>query len=308
MTRFSVIVPTLNRQGPLADCLAALARMDYPQDRFEVVVVDDGSEVTPAALVASFRDRLNVRVLTQDRAGPAVARNRGAAEAQYEYLAFTDDDCAPTTHWLSAMARRISNEPEKAVSGRKINALAGNIYSAASQAISDTATSHFNADHGAARFLTTSSAAMPTHSFHAIGGFDADTFSIAAAEDRDLCARWRGHGLDVVYEPDAVVYHAHPLSLSSLWRQHFNFGRGACRYHAACAQRGDGRLKPDPRFYRKLLVEPWRRERGRRKLLLPLCILLAEWANLCGYLSERRAGFPGPTTLPAPNRPGIENA
>ncbi len=41
---FSIIVPTFNRPTQLAACLTALARLDYPRDRFEVVVVDDGSE------------------------------------------------------------------------------------------------------------------------------------------------------------------------------------------------------------------------------------------------------------------------
>ncbi len=40
---FSIVIATHNRPRQLAECLAALASLDYPRDRFEVIVVDDGS-------------------------------------------------------------------------------------------------------------------------------------------------------------------------------------------------------------------------------------------------------------------------
>jgi glycosyltransferase involved in cell wall biosynthesis len=44
---FSVIIPTYNRPERLSVCLESLARLNYPPDRYEVVVVDDGSEISP---------------------------------------------------------------------------------------------------------------------------------------------------------------------------------------------------------------------------------------------------------------------
>jgi glycosyltransferase involved in cell wall biosynthesis len=55
---FSIIVPTFNRPDKLADCLESLARLDYPKNRFHVVVVDDGSKVTPEPVVSRFFNRL----------------------------------------------------------------------------------------------------------------------------------------------------------------------------------------------------------------------------------------------------------
>jgi len=51
---FSVIVPTYNCPEKLADCLESLSHLEYPRDRFEIIVGDDGSEVIPETLVASF--------------------------------------------------------------------------------------------------------------------------------------------------------------------------------------------------------------------------------------------------------------
>jgi len=64
---FSVIVPTYQRARQLAVCLHALARQEYPRDGFEVLVVDDGSAISPEASVDAFRDRINVRLLAQWR-------------------------------------------------------------------------------------------------------------------------------------------------------------------------------------------------------------------------------------------------
>jgi hypothetical protein len=52
----------------------------YSRDRFEVIVVDDGSHTLLDAIVNQFSDQLAVKLITQPNSGPAVARNRGAAE------------------------------------------------------------------------------------------------------------------------------------------------------------------------------------------------------------------------------------
>jgi glycosyltransferase involved in cell wall biosynthesis len=72
---FSVVVPTRDRPQRLATCLAALARLHYPRDRYEIVVVDDGSRQSPAAEVAAVEHRMSVTLLAQAGAGPATARN-----------------------------------------------------------------------------------------------------------------------------------------------------------------------------------------------------------------------------------------
>jgi glycosyltransferase involved in cell wall biosynthesis len=79
---FSIIVPTHSRPGPLAACLQALTGLDYARERFEVIVVDDGSKIPPKAAVESFRDHLQVTLLLQHHAGPAAARNAGATHAR----------------------------------------------------------------------------------------------------------------------------------------------------------------------------------------------------------------------------------
>ena len=51
---FSVIIPTHARPDRLAACLEALANLDYPRDRFEVIVVDDGTTYRRMTLCGVF--------------------------------------------------------------------------------------------------------------------------------------------------------------------------------------------------------------------------------------------------------------
>ena len=96
--RASVIVPAWQAADTLPACLDGLARQDA--EEFEVLVVDDGSTDGTAEIAERAGGR--VRLLRTRRLGPVGARNRGAAEASGEVLAFTDADCAPEPGWLSA--------------------------------------------------------------------------------------------------------------------------------------------------------------------------------------------------------------
>jgi len=72
---FSIIIPTYNRPQQLTVCLQSLARQKYSPDCFEVIVVDDGSEVPLSKLVLGFRDQLDITFLTQQNVGLAATRN-----------------------------------------------------------------------------------------------------------------------------------------------------------------------------------------------------------------------------------------
>ncbi|HVF49495.1 MAG TPA: glycosyltransferase, partial [Pyrinomonadaceae bacterium] len=150
---FSVIIPTYERPAQLAVCLRALARLDYPRTRFEVVVVDDGSAagLPETQLRAEFGERLDLRLLAQRNGGPASARNFGAREARGRFLAFTDDDCAPDEGWLRALAARFAETPDRLLGGRTVNALGANLCAETSQLILDVVYAHFNNAQDGAR-------------------------------------------------------------------------------------------------------------------------------------------------------------
>jgi GT2 family glycosyltransferase len=280
---FSIIAQTYRRMHPLSTCLAALAHLDYPHESFEVIIVDDGGQVPLEAVVAPFSARLDVTLLRQPHAGPAAARNTGAARAKGQFLAFTDDDCMPASDWLRALARRFATASDHAVGGRTLNALSNNPYATASQFIVDLVYAYYNADPCQVRFFASNNLALPANRFRALGGFDP---TFRTSEDRDLCDRWLHHGYRMISAPEAMVSHAHVLTLRTFWRQHFNYGRGAFRFHRARAQRGSGLFRSDLAFYRHLPDLLRRRFSERRGApALPLTALLGVWqgANTAGF-------------------------
>src|SRR3990172_2699914 len=93
---FSIIIPTYDRPLRLESCLQSLTRLHYPRDRFEVIVVDDGSNTPPEAVVNVFSDQLDTKPFTQTNAGPSSARNSGISLAKGEFSAFIDN--AWTSH------------------------------------------------------------------------------------------------------------------------------------------------------------------------------------------------------------------
>jgi GT2 family glycosyltransferase len=289
---FSVIIPTYERPAQLAACLRALACQDYPLERFEVIIVDDGGANSLRNILDQFRESTDLKLLEQKNTGPAGARNFGASRARGQFLAFTDDDCAPDANWLRALALSFSQNPDRIIGGRTINALPHNLYAETSQTIIEVVYAHFNADPDDARFFASNNFAVSAERFRLMNGFD-ETF--ITSEDREICARWRSRGWGLSYAPEAVVYHAHDLTLGTLWRQHFGYGRGALRFQRALAAREGVRFKPDMGFYSKLLRAPLSHARKRRAAQLAALLFWSQAANAAGfcyekYLSGRVAG------------------
>lgn len=287
----SVVVPTRDRPEPLRRCLQALAGVDYPAGRFEVVVVDDGGATDLAPLLPRAPAGPRVRLLRQAHGGPGRARNAGAAAAEGQVLVFTDDDCAPDAGWLRALVAALGGDPAAAAGGRTINGLASDRFAAASQHIQDLVYAHYNADPAAARFLASNNLAMPHAAFEAVGGFDGERFPLAA-EDRDLCDRWRASGRRLVFAPDAVVWHFHAMSLRGFCRQHLGYGRGAARFHAARHERGTGRMRDQLTFHADRRV--WRAALADRSPARAALLALWQACNAAGYAAERLTPRRGP--------------
>ncbi len=282
MPRTAVIVPSYNRPAALKACLEALTTQT--ETDYEVIVVDDGSP-EPLAPLGEGLDR--VRIIRQDNAGPAAARNRGAAEADAEFLAFTDDDCRPRADWLTQLRAAQGGVAERLVGGRVENGLPANRYATASQDLCDFLYDWFNADTGDMPFFTSNNIGCDAMRFHLLGGFD-QTFPLAAAEDRDFGLRWREEGGALAFAADAVIDHFHPLTLRRYWRQHRNYGRGAHHLHGVLSARGSDQPRREPLdFYLNLVAQPLKK-RGVAGLPGAALAALSQAAMVSGYAYEAR--------------------
>jgi GT2 family glycosyltransferase len=280
---FSVVIPTLGRIEQLHGCLAALARLDYPRDRFEVVIADDRGGDAVSEAVTRWEPELGATVVsTGGGAGAAAARNAGISAAEGRLIAFTDDDCAPEPGWLGSLERELDRHPGSAVGGRVVNGARG-ACAEGSQVVLDATHAHFNRDPAGPAFFATSNLAFPAEGLRAVGGFDESFFY---AEDRELCERWRQRGRSFAFAPDAVVRHMRELTPLGLWRQHFGYGRGAWHFHRVRREHGWGPFEVEPGFYRELDNQVRRNGRDAGVPALGALALTSQVANAAGFASE----------------------
>ncbi len=109
----SVIIPCYNATATLPRALHSVFAQDCAEP-LEIIVVDDGSEDNPQALLA--RDYPGGHYIRQEHIGvPAVARNRGAQAAQGEFLAFLDADDAWRPEKLRRQLEFLRQEPDVAL-------------------------------------------------------------------------------------------------------------------------------------------------------------------------------------------------
>lgn len=283
---FSIVIPTYRRPAQLGVALEALAGIEYPRTSFEVIVVDDGSENPPNRLIEDYRNRLDVNLLIQNHAGPATARNLGAANAKHRFLAFTDDDCSPASDWLQKLSQRFTANPVSGIGGRIINALSENQFSIASQLLVDYLYSYFNADPEKARLFTGNNLAFPTAEFLAAGAFET-SFNSPGGEERELCDRWVQSGFRFLYAPEVLVYHRHVLSPRSFWQQHYIYGRGAFHYREVQALKSH-KVPLEPfSFYWNLVRYPLTNSHSKQPWVLAALMGLSQAATVTGYFRER---------------------
>lgn len=116
-TAISVIIPHLEAPAALDRCLAALgaqrAARGVDSPAFEIIVVDNGSAVPPAAICAAH----GARLAQEPTPGPGPARSHGARLARAPLLAFVDCDCVPAPDWIATIAAWFAAHPETGVIG-----------------------------------------------------------------------------------------------------------------------------------------------------------------------------------------------
>ena len=273
--KFSIVVPTYRRPEQLAGCLAAIARLDYPREGFEAIVVDDGGGESLDAVVDAAGD-VPLRLERQPNAGPARARNRGARLARGRYLAFTDDDCEPAPGWLRALEAALSTGAV-AAAGRSISA-AGDPFSTADELLMGFMFEHYNRPDDV-RFAMTSNLAVERSTFLPLGGFD-EAFPRAGGEDRELIHRLRSRGFRIAWAPEAAVRHFPSGNLGEFCERHYRYGRGAALFRRRTAGVERERLS----FYAQILrCAP---ARGGSRARLRALVALSQVATAAGFARE----------------------
>jgi hypothetical protein len=234
-----------------------LSRLRYPRDRFEVIVVDDGSPTPPSAVVESYRAQMGVRLHSQRNRGPATARNTGAARPMGELLPFTDDDCAPAADWLDCLAETLAANPDCVVGGRVVNGLPRNLCSTASQLLVSHLYDYFQRRPDE-RSVVHEQQLRVAHGAVPRSGRVRHDLPAGRRRGPQVLRPLGGAGPAAGLRPAGSQRPLSPADAAEFWRQHLHYGRGAYRLHLARARRRAAPVKVEPlSFYFRLLGYPF---------------------------------------------------
>jgi cellulose synthase/poly-beta-1,6-N-acetylglucosamine synthase-like glycosyltransferase len=232
----SVIVPVRDGADTIADCLDAILATDYPEERREIIAVDNGSTDGTAARIQSRP----VRYLREPRPGVSNARNRGITESTGEILAFVDADCLVEPQWLTelvlpfadvevgAVAGDLQHVPAQTAAERQAARLLGNWQQFA-----------FNSNPA---YPITANAAYRRDVIDHIGPFDPH---MTRAQDVELGLRFQERsGLRLAYAEKATARHRNRTTQLGFFRQQLGWAYGAGLVGAKFEAMGGHPVKP----------------------------------------------------------------
>ncbi len=219
--RASVVLPTHGRRASLLRVLRALDRQDVTPGAFEVVVVCDGDIDGSAAACRALAPELSysLRVVEQDNAGPAAARNAGVAAAAAPLIVFIDDDVVPDPSFLSAhlaaqrgQETRVTIGPLLPPTDQRLSVWSAWEETALCRQYEAMTAGYWEPTYR--QFYTGNASVLKRHILSA-GGFDV---SFKRAEDVELAHRLRERGLHFVFLAEARGWHYIGRSLESWLR------------------------------------------------------------------------------------------
>lgn len=205
----SVIVPVFDDPAGLALCLDALAAQSLPRERFEVIVVDNGSSTSYADALA----RLPLaQLIVERRPGSYNARNAGWRASRGGVLAFTDADCRPHPDWLRRALEYFGEHPEvDSIGGaiqldRSASPTGAELY----ERLTSFRQQQYVEQSG---FAATANMIVRRGCFESVGPFRGD---LKSSGDRDWGHRVHASGRRMDYVTDVIVAHPPRATLRQL--------------------------------------------------------------------------------------------
>lgn len=226
----SVVVPVLNGERVIRECLVSLLRTEYPPKRREILVVDNGSTDRTPTLIKG----LPIRYVWEGRRGIPHARNRGIEASQGGIVAFTDADCIVSAGWLRELVRGFEEEGVGGVEGETMDyppVTPIEQYTARSRTFSRQS----RLVSPLAPYVITANVAFRREVFERIGLFDP---RFVGGSDVDFSWRFfQETDLKLRYNPRAVAFHRHRRTFPEFFAQHLRNGRALATLRAKYPRR-----------------------------------------------------------------------
>ncbi len=210
----SVIVPVFNDAQRVGKCIGALLAQTYPRDRYEIIVVDNGSSDESRRVVREYPVKLLVENAVKSS---YAARNKGIQNARGEVIAFTDADCIPHPDWIEKGVGNLISTPNCGLVGGKIEIFFRQSGRPNAVEVYDSIMG-FNQkeDVEIYHFGSTANVFTSKEVFDRVGLFDD---RLKSGGDNQWGRRVYAAGYTLAYADDAVIAHPARHSLEQLYRR-----------------------------------------------------------------------------------------
>jgi glycosyltransferase involved in cell wall biosynthesis len=222
--RYSIIIPVYNRPQEVSELLASLSLQTYKD--FEVIIVEDGSQIRCDQVVDQFRDLLRIQYFFKPNSGPGPSRNFGFGHAKGNYFIVFDSDCIIPPTYLEVVEKSIHANGWDAWGGPD---KAHEDFTVIQRAMGYTMSSVLTTGgiRGGTKRLgwfqpRSYNMGLSRTVFERTGGFQFSHF----AEDIELSIRMKKNGFKIGLISEAFVYHKRRTTFRQFFRQVFNFGKG----------------------------------------------------------------------------------
>ena len=210
----SVVIPVYDDVESLKRCLKALENQTYPQNRYEVIVVDNGSNGKLDLLVDTYKQ---VVLTAESRPGSYAARNKGIGTAKGKVIAFTDSDCIPSANWIEKAVSTMLQKPSCDILAGKVSLFFKNperlnaveVYEKFTAFKQKNKVEKYN--HGITANLFTFKSI-----FEKEGSFNGN---LKSGGDVEWCRRVHSRGYNLIYADDVKVAHPARSTLRQLYRK-----------------------------------------------------------------------------------------
>ncbi len=220
--KYSIIVPVYNRPDEVDELLTSLTTQSL--NDFEVIIVEDGSQITCQDVCKRYTDRLNLRYFLKENSGPGNSRNYGAERAEGEYLIILDSDVVLPDGYMKAIDDELQANPADAFGGPDC---AHPSFTDTQKAISYSMTSFFTTGgiRGGKKKLDkfyprSFNMGIRADVYRRLGGFSKMRFG----EDIDFSIRIFKNGCKCRLFPEAWVWHKRRTDFRKFFRQVYNSG------------------------------------------------------------------------------------
>ena len=220
--KYSFIIPVFNRPDEVDELLDSLTRQTVTD--FEVVVVEDGSQVPCEDICRKYAARLDIHYYMKPNSGPGQSRNYGVERAKGEYVIILDSDVVVPENYLRAVDAELQREPADAFGGPD---RAADSFTPVQKAISYSMTSFFTTGgiRGGKKKLDkfyprSFNMGVRRDVYQRLGGFSKMRFG----EDIDFSIRIFKAGCKCRLFPEAWVWHKRRTDFRKFWRQVYNSG------------------------------------------------------------------------------------